>query len=418
MTEPADLDVSQPTTANVQAAQTLSRNFDRLARDLESVTGRFGGDNGLVVRGAREEFTLVRNAFDAEAMAFAQLAVALTDLRAAGDRWLRNAPKAADLEAGQAAVDAARAVMQAAANADQPTAALVEQLKTAEQRLRDLRARRKAADEAYESACERAGAKLPRGLGKCKPGESGERDYNGDGKGATQPSPGRTPPPTRIAATPPAAAPAPLTPSAPAMPTVSANFAAPAPVAPSMQMPHMPQVPATSAAPAAPAARRDDRDRTTPTIETPDLAGLLAAGTAPAATTPRPAAPAAAPVAAPALVAPNPGFSANNLSTVADVLGRPTPTPGAFAAPTGLSAGHAVQQVHGGPGTETGTRTGAAPMGGPMMPGMGGMPGGGSGGSTRDRDQLVRSYSPLGMESLTEAVPGGTIAQRRDKKVS
>lgn len=418
MSIPDDLDVSKPTAYDAEAARTLSRRLDALAREVEAMIDRFSLDAGAVVRGARERMALARNDLDSEAMTFAQLAAALAEQRTAGDAWERDAPKRADFEAAVAEIDAARAAMKQAADAEQPTAAAARRFTAAEQALTDLRNRRAAADEDYERACQRAEQRL--GRGKCKPVDprildSGTPDAPAPGAPAPAPSPlpgTPSPPSTRIAAatTQPAAAPAPVAPLAAATVPATAATTHPAAHGP---MPTMPTV-MPNAAPA-PAQRRDEQR---PAADLGDLlsgtempsaaaaAVVTSAAPRPAGVTSAPAAPVTSPAPAPGTS----GFSRDGMVTDAPVSGRSTRTP------TGLSASHAVQQVYGG-GTEAGTaRAAGAPMAAPMMPGMGGMQGGGSGGgSARDREP-VRSYSPLGMESMGEAVPY-SIA-RRDKKAS
>lgn len=429
MSIPDDLDVSRPTVADVEAARGLSRGLDQLARAVESTAGRFSADAGAVVEGAREDFASARTAFDRAAMDMARVAATLADLRSGGDAWLRDAPKRVDFEAAEAEDAAARADLRRLALADLPTGAAAARVRRAEAALRDLYDRREQADADYEAACRRARSKLPSG-GKCKPGDrssdprildSGSADVPTPPRTAPSPMPGPpSPPATRVAAAP---TPPPLTATLPAMPTVPANLTPPAPVAPTPLSAAMPAMPTVAPSGPAQAPRRDERDRPAPAFDTPDLAGLLAAGEAPAAAAPRPAASVAAPVAAtaPAPVATNPGYSANSLSTDAPVNGRHGwPAASAYSAPptpTGLSASHAVQAMHGQPGTGAGAGTGTAgaPMGQPVMPGMGGMPAGGGGGAARDREPVVR-HSSLGMESVLESVNGGTICQRRDEK--
>lgn len=104
----ADLDVSHPTPADVESARALSHAYDQAARGVGGIAERFARDAGAVVEGSRDEFTSVRATFDQAAMDLAVIASVLADLRQAGDRWLRDAPKSADFAAAQAAIDAAR----------------------------------------------------------------------------------------------------------------------------------------------------------------------------------------------------------------------------------------------------------------------------------------------------------------------
>lgn len=167
MSIPDDLDVSEPTMAELAAARALSRDLDHLARDVEAASDRFSDDDSRVVRDARERMASARGDLDRAALDVAVSAAALAEQRAAGDRWLRDAPKRVDLESATAEVAAARSALMAAANAGGPTAAADVRLRAARQHLRELEDRRAAADRDYETACQQAKSRLDR-QGKCK----------------------------------------------------------------------------------------------------------------------------------------------------------------------------------------------------------------------------------------------------------
>lgn len=223
------------------------------------------------------------------------------------------------------------------------------------------------------------------------------------------------------------------------------------------QMPAMPQIPAAAAAPQVAGGNtrpENDRERTGVSLE--DLvadgalpASVLALGAgAPLAAASVAPATVAAPWTAPATVTPAPaisypglsglsgaaatpppvnptvtGTSIQGLQTSTDVSGRSEPPRTAFAPAPGAGAGTATHLAGGGiggPGAAGAASTMAGTgVGTPMIPPMMGGPmcGGGAAGRHGERDQILQ-YTPdeavaHGMHAVAEAVPGGTVAQRR-----
>lgn len=438
MTAPPDLDVSQPTTADIATARDQSRFYDQAAREL----GKHIDELRSNVKGAGADTELAklysaRSEFDASASHFALLASVMADCRAAGDRWLKDAPKHAELDAADKALADAKAKLAAVPDGE-PTAELRAKMQAAQRTVDRLYDERQKADEAYESAVARAKAKLgdgdgnvnERNEGHSAPGAAGQTKKDGPGSSSPTPSPTAASPGAPRSA--PAASPSATSKGASdlnsdALKALGGQQLQPqqmaAPQAASHAAPQAPH-PAAPAAPQAGKRDRDGDDRRDGALR--GLEDLLpAAALVPAAAEqPRSAAAhAPAPAHAPAnALAPasatnstgGTGTSAVNLSTASNTTGRNVPLAGAYDPSTSTSASQAGTGTAATP--EAVQRAAGQPQG--MPPGMplGGMPTGGSGGGGSAREPVKRhregSVTP-GQEALDDAIPGGTILQRR-----
>lgn len=365
-------------------------------------------------------------------------------LAAAAAAFRRDAPTPAEIEAAWEAWQAARRALQAADadNAGAARAAAAEAEKTyhllVKQREDALKAHRKAEDAAKAKFQEQTTPAAP------------ETELSGEGEGTvhrkipeaeqktatekTPPTPAPTGTPTAAV---PAGTPAPTRLAAGGAPPASSSAAASSPAdaaaalaaAQARQqqqpMPAMPQVPQTApaaaagpgAAPAGAGGQRAGTDRRA--FDGSDLDRALGPVAALAMGAPMSAAPmmsASSPAPAPAPTPTVTGTSHTGLVTGSDVSGRAEPARGAFGAQTNLSAaaGTATESAplhRGAAGQPMGH--GGMPMVPPMMGGMGG------GGAPKKDADPITSYSAEqallhGHETVGEAVPGGTIAQRRD----
>lgn len=352
--------------------------------------------------------------------------------------YLRSAPNLDEVAAARADLDAASAAVRQAVDANQPIARLCEIRDAAARHWNDLRDRRAAAIAELERCLTRVLEQL-----RSRPGRP-DHEHDGGrtipGTGTPLPTPPRGPinvpgPPS----TPPRTAPPSVTPppstsisstpgsgSTDALASLLSQAAKPAaPAQMPMQQPAMPQVAPQQSQPAAPApAGARDRKRGD-ALDNDDLDDLLdgdddldAPGLAAASVTaPRPAAPAGSIAPTTPSVPAVSGTSVDGVRTDGPTSGRPGAAPaGAFAAPpTSLSGSHTAQATMAGtsPGTAPATHPAGAPMGAPMA----GMPGAGAGGGSGSARPPVLRHQGLdhGESAMGEAVPGGTIAQRRDR---
>jgi hypothetical protein len=170
-----------------------------------------------------------------------------------------------------------------------------------------------------------------------------------------------------------------------------------------------------------------------PAAVVPAFAGVGPVSTSPSMTPPPVSAPALTPTftptfstAATPLVSPAApvvtGSSTPGLVSDANTTGRPdgVPARGAFSPPPG-SATHLTGSAAGADPAAGAARGAGVPGAGmpmmPMMPGAMGAPGNGSGRVERDEDRIIRTAEEAslhGLDVVARAVPGGTIAQRRD----
>lgn len=411
---------------------------------------------------------------DAERLRVA--AEAITIREDAAKAWNKDAPKDSEIKAAEEAVATAKkALLDASANGDS-TSAASKKLESAQKHLGNLRRRRRDADKAYDAAEKRAQEKLGtlrtggdgtetddhgRGTpdGTPTPG-SGTPAPGTTSPGTTAPSTGSpstgtgTPSKTTTGGTPKPSTTAPST-TKPTETKSGDDLSSLLTQLASQQQPQSSQQaqPAASTPTATPQTQQPekDKDKDTPqdktspwdkilgadgVLDTADLTGIigtpltLGGGSAPTHATPAaavtPSAPAsAAPtttgLSASATANAQPvtsGTSAQGLNTSTDVTGRSGEPRGAFSVgPETKTSGATGAGTNAAPAHAAATR----PMGGsgmPMVP-MGGM-GGPGGGSGKDRDQAQTTSAAGSAESdllhgrhtVSEAVPGGTIAQR------
>ncbi len=441
----------------------LSKGLDSAAADLQKRASDLDGTaEGQTVERVHQDLISIKQALDTAAGRAASAAAAFQDMKNAWDTWKANAPKHAELVAAEKAVADAREALKAA---DNHHAALFRAaLKRAQEALRDLIAKREAADAALSKALDEAKKKLGEGSGWGNRDEQSDKDGEtpasapGSGspapKTTTAPGPGSESP--AAASTPaPAAAPAPATGAAPApetapssttngsglSPTTAAALGAalaqqqPQQSQAQPQMPMMPQIPMAAQQPNTKPAGQGSPNGDG-VIGTDDIlralgpaaaaaalplgaAGLGAAASfAPvtvAAPATSPSAPWSSTSPAPNLsVAPavNPvttGTSIAGLVTDNNVTGRPdnvasrsafAPNPGATATASHLAGA----QVGGGAaagGTTTGS-AGAAGVPGAGMPMMPMMPiaGTGAGAAQNQRDPVSAKLTPEQQELM------------------
>lgn len=389
------------------------------------------GGAGQRIDTSVEELTQLRDALRAQAQLAAAAAMLADEMKAAAAAFRRDAPTVEEVRAAWDEWERLRVALMSAS--DEEAGALREAARAAEQRYSGLVERREQAIAAYEAAAGAAKARfdaqreklgVPRNSvdADTRVGDiPGSQDVPGARPGEKSP---RTPaPPTGVS--PPAAA-SPATSTSSGGPTPAQAKAvsdllskqAGQPVA--LPQPQ-PQVAPAAAAPAAmapaaagPGGQRaaggrkpfdsSDLDRALGPVA--PLAALSA--TLPAVSSPAPAAP-----PTPAVT----GTSHTGLTTSSDVSGRAEPARTAFSGTqTNLSAaaGAATESAplhRGAAGQPVGH--GGMPLVPPMMGGMG------AGGSPKKDADPITSYDSEqallhGHQTVSEAVPGGTIAQRRD----
>ena len=427
-----------PDSALVESARRtdgVAGAATRLTADLLA-SAKGGGLDRLL-----GDLTVHRQRADRGADLAVVAATGATDARRGVSAWASAAPAWSEVLAERKAVaDAEQAQRTLPAGAtDADAKAVADRVAEAKRRLADVEHRRRSANSVLVGALGRAAGKLPSakvpkadGGGRAIPGAPLPTPPRGEKMPAYPGPPGPGLPPRNA---PPAAPPSTnvasgTSPSTDALAQVLAAASKPAVAAqmpmqqmpqamPAMQMPAMPQVTAQpQPAPSRDRKRKDaltadDIDDLLDKPDAPATPGLAATATV---TPPRPAPAGAAPApAAPAPTGPA-GFSADGLVAKADTSGRPTPPAGAFAAPaTSLSGSHIASQAAPGaaPGAAPATNPGT---GAPMGP-MGGMPGGGAGGGggSGSRPPVLKHQGlDHGQSAMDEAVPGGTIAQRKD----
>ncbi len=470
------------------AAPKLSAELDGLATAIQTTATGITGDAGgktpdEVVAAANAAATATRDAATNAATAEAAIKI----LKDAVVAWKKDAPKKVELDAAEKAVEDAKTTLAAAqkledeatsdaakALASNAVNAANTSLQKAIRDLAALKAKRKAADAAYERERKKAAEKMKGLVGVPIGTEGSGTDTQSGGTGSTgtgtqstgsgtpaaKPAgtPSGTPKPTTgtpAAQTPTTGKPSDTTGKDTSSKDLATLLAAAQQQNQQGQGQQQAQPTATQPQQAQqPQSDKDKKDdpnaKTTGAIDVDDLIreGALPASAAAATltgvgagnpVTPAPVAnstttqfrPAGTPISgvglggAPAVNAQNPvtsGQSATGLHTASDVSGRSTPSASAFSATpagaetktSGATGGNTAQQA---PLTQRGAGSGMPMM--PMVPPMGGAAGGSGGGRSGDeakpgvvryRDGEARRH---GEDTIAESVRGGTIAQNR-----
>lgn len=480
-----DLDLSQiDALPDPDAQPKPSAELDALATAIRTTGTGIGTSTGnnppdVVVA----DVNAAANDVAALATMMATVEECIRILKTAAAAWRKDAPKKAELDAAEKAVEDAKTTVAAAQKAeDEATSDAAKALASnavnaantsLQKAIRDLaalKAKRKSADEAYETARKKAAAKM-NALTKGK--VSDEAPATGTGTDTTSPGsgagngtptakPGGTPAVTpKPTGTPAATAPS-STPTSTNGKDTDLNTAALAAALAGQQNQQPQQAAATTPQASTPQApqqqnqgdkdkgKDDPNKKTTDPIDVDDLIreGALPASAAAATLTgvsganPTTAAPAVngttttfrpASTAIPGTLpggtpapAPAPATSGNSvegLNTKSDVTGRSTPTAQAFSPnPAGAEtktsgatgAGNTAQQA----AQQQAHRGAGMPMM-PMVPPLGGgaPAGGGSRGDGEAKPGVVQ-YQPgevgrHGEDELRQATRGGTIAQNR-----
>ena len=453
----------------------IGRGLDDATKGLELKSAEIADTaQTATVDRVQGELSDIRKSLATAATDAAKAAAAFQAMKAAWDTWKANAPRHAELVAAEDAVTKARADLIAHSHAkigpDSHVGLYRMALKHAEAHLRDLITRRESADEALEAALEQAKTQL---LGKQEEGKTYSGSPNtppapppaaavptppaAPAPGPSAPAPGASPgndAPAPAPAAPGGELPSTATPPAPetspsagtgsADPSTAAALAAllgqqqQQPQAAQGQpqgmpaMPTMPQVPMAqqkpdpaltgndaanndlvdllnSIAPAPVPVPMSSLSGTTPSVAVPSLA---------VPETITPATPWNTPGALSALPPLNPvttGTSLTGLTTDTNVTGRAdgatarsaTSPASHLSASSGAASANSAAQPH----AAMGAGMPMMPMGGPMM--------GGPGGGNAKRDTVKATLTSdqaqlLGLEAVAEAVPGGTIAQKKD----
>ena len=464
-----DLSFLEGTTGEDIAA--VGRGLDDAAQQLDRKIGEIGDQaQTATVDRVLDALTGIKKGLDAAAAAANTAAAAFREMKQAWEKWKNDAPKQADLAAAEQTVEEASRLLREASEQDlEPQVVFFRKaLKAAEAKRKDLFEKRIAEDAELAAALERAQAMLP---GFTPPGDIENRRGTATpgtetpapgptpstpGPGASAPGgelpgtslPGATlPPGTGLSAMPETAGAATGSGLSPAQAGALAaalgqqQQQGQPQVAP--PMPQMPAMPQQQQKPAEnPLAKSLDDYDPNALLAALGPAGVLAGVGAPAlsstiaspALTPlTPAGPTFTPLnptglggATPANPVVQPvvtGTSTAGLTTDSNVSGRADGTAARTATGTGpashLAAGGAETAAARPTGMGTGAGMGAPmmPMGMPMQGGMNGM-----GGAGKDRDPVTAKLTPdqiklLALDTIAEAVPGGTIAQRRDADV-
>ncbi|WP_280827676.1 hypothetical protein [Mycobacterium sp. OTB74] len=426
----------------------LSRRMDAIAKDLNTNTVTLMTlAKGATMTDAHGKLTAIRQEVEKGALGFAEGGAAYSSLESASRDWIRDAPTDAELAAADKAVTDAQAALKRAAQTGSGSAEEAA-LKAAQKHSRNLHRERTAADKAFDKACKNIRERLAK-HGEFIHKQHREHTVSGHSRVKAPDVPPAKPVPAPSSSIPPATL---RGTKAPATSTSSStDGSAPAgsvddllnklrqqPAAPSG--PSQPPTVAPTGSPrlggggsqlgSQPAKNEKARDGA---LTTSDLAslGVPAVAAAPvvaaALRTPGPSLPmvpatstSPGTIAAPESTPPVTGTSRPDLNTNADVTGRSDPPRGAFTAPATNLAGSNNPAGGGGttgaPGTGTATQPGIGQT--PIMPGGMPMSGPGSGGGSSRKSNPVVKYSPEqaelnGQTTTSEAVQGGTIAQRR-----
>jgi hypothetical protein len=414
MSKYADPDFSAIDSAVLPYTLTaLSQKLESTAAAGRGIAADVGTNVvGVTADGAGEQLVRDFQMVDQRSLLPAQQAAVFRDLKIAANRWRSCAPRRAELEDADRAVDQASKDFQTKAQTSDAAEAL-QKLKEAQQRRAALIEQRDAADAALADALAAAVGKLL----EIAPKPSAKSDGI-HGRTGTHPN-GPPAAPARPAAPAPGTPPAMHPSAAPAAgtstgPTPDQAAAIAALMARPQQQPA--QIPQPQAAPLTPppaptmggATRPNDRKGLTDD----DLAAL---GVPVGTPLPHPAGMVTphspAPVTPAAPVPATSGTSSTGLHTDTNTSGRSEAPRTALSASTAVNA---AGQAGGAGAAGTGQTT---PMGTPMIPPVGGM-GAGGGGAT-GRVGKVLKYNAAdqaimhGRLATGEAVRGGTIAQRR-----
>lgn len=386
-----------------------ARAFDDIAREIERAGNVWlpSVGKGVTVSRAREILVQARQSADGVVDRLLLTAAVADELKRAAADFRRDAPTLDEIAAAEKALAQAREAMMHAAETG-PSSAEEARFRAAQQHLRDLRARRKAAVEEFERAAERAVGKL------------GGMEYGGShGRSAPHApgTPGKThsptgkaaPPATRTAAGPAAGSASPPLSGASnpaAAEAIKALIAAQKqPGQPVAFLPPQ-QVPLPPVAPSPAAARRtgnDDKDRA---LNAHDL-GLDGSPAAVPMTMPATAIPSPATTTTSAPTPTTSGTSVNDLHTATDVSGRSEPQPVRLSAGTATNATGTAASTN--PVADRSTSPGMTP------PFMGAPSGGGPRGKSDKKivQHNAEEAELQGINTIGEAVRGGTILQRR-----
>jgi hypothetical protein len=450
-----DLSFLEGTTGEDIAA--VGRGLEGAAQQLDRQTREIAaGAQTTTVDRVLDALVAIKKGLEEAASAADTAASAFRKMQLAWEEWKANAPRQLEIATAEQEVTEARQQLMVA---DGPHAALFRRkLKAAEARLTDLIEKRRAADAALAADLEAAKellARIPWDVPLPNPVPAPPAAAPGPttstpGPAASVPAPGGELPGTSLpgATLPPGTSLSGVgeTPLGATGSSPNSAAAALAALAAQQQQPQQPvQIPQPMApAMAAPQQQKPAESPFGSAGEPIDLAALLGpaamgalagAGTSPAmsstyaspAITPlTPAGPTFTPLNPTGSLAPAPvlnpivtGTSVSGLTTDSNVSGRAdgaTPRTATSPGPaTGLSGAHADQNATGRPG---GMGAGAG-MGAPMMPMSPMMGGMGNGGAGKDREMVTATMTPeqvklLGLETIGEAVPGGTIARKED----
>ncbi|MCH9734104.1 MAG: hypothetical protein K0U78_06060 [Actinomycetia bacterium] len=411
-----------------ETALRHSRTLTDLVKELgESILALGDAGGGKKITAEQEQLVAQRDKLDRQAeQAFADHQFA-EELKAAATAFRSAAPTAETITYAWEAWQAAQVALREALNSDGPTADAVAAEKRTQQQYFQLQREREQAIATHEEAEQRAMAnrrkKTESGVEDSKTPDARRREGTLDGAPGA-PVPGKPGTPAPVGGTPPKAAPGTALASSggqtPAQAKALSDLLskqAGQPVALPPQQPQpQPQVAPAAAAPAAmaPGGQRAANGRKP--FDGSDLDRALGPVAALAMGAP-PVMSAASPAPLPAPTPTVTGTSHTGLTTGSDVSGRAEPARTAFSPATNLSAAHAEQAVGRQPATGTGAH--GQPMGHGMMPMAPGLGGAGAGGAPKKDAEPITTYDSEqaelhGHQIVSEAVPGGTIAQRRD----
>jgi hypothetical protein len=391
--------------------RSQARAFDDIAREIERAGNVWlpSIGKGVTVSRAREILVQARQSTDKGVDRLLLVAAVADELKRAAADFRRDAPTLDEIAAAEKALAQAREAMMRAAETG-PSSAEEARFRAAQQHLRDLRAKRKAAVEEFERATDRAIGKLPKRTEREDSSSGVKRPPVGTGK-THSPTGKAAPPATHTAAGP---APGVTSPSLSGPSNPAAAEAIKALIAAQKQpgqpvafLPPQQQPGAVSPAPAA--ARRPGDDDKDHALNARDLgldsAPVVAPVSMPATAIPSPA--------ATKMSAPTPatsGTSINDLHTATDVSGRSEPQQ------VRLSAGTATNATGTAASTNLANAAGQPALTPGMVPPLAGTPGGSGSRNGQKIVQHARSAEEAelqGINTIGEAVRGGTILQRR-----
>lgn len=469
-----DLSFLEGTTGEDIAA--IGRGLDDAAQQLEKQTRAIADQaQTATVDRVLDALVGIKKRLEEAAVAANQSAKAFEELKRAWETWKATAPRQSELAAAEQAVTEASGRLKAASEDGLVMVAAIcrKDLKAAEAKRNKLFETREAADDELTKALVAAKEMIPGVLDVIAPRTTNPDATSPKSETPAAPAPKTLPGPTATVPGPAAPAPggelpgaslpgAPLNspgtglsgmPETPAATTGSGLSPAQAgalaaalgqqqqqgqaqpQAAPAMAaMPQMPQQQPQKPNPSANSDNYDPNALLASLAAAAPMGALAGVGAAPSmsntyaspAITPlNPTGPTFTPLnpvgsltPAPALNPVVTGTSVSGLTTTNNVTGladgATTRTATSPSPATNLSGAHADQTAAARPG---GMGTGAG-MGAPMMP-MGMPMNGGMGGAGKDREMVTATMTPeqarlLGLETIGEAVPGGTIARKED----